>query len=308
MSLSYLPVAFLVRPFLRSQFFEMVGGKPVQDNNRLIDYGKAQVQARRSDEGNEKCFRDARDFLSRLAYNDDKKSGWHPTDLDLDTESLNMIIAGADPFSQVFTGAIFYLVHNPECLKKAIEEVRSTFASSSEIIGGPQLKSCTYLSATIEESLRRLAPVPSHVPRVVLPGGMTIDTHYLPAGTVVGVPQYAVHHNPDYYSSPFTFSPERWIPSPENPQSAIDEMRKAFEPFGLGIRGCIGKNLGYLQLRLSLAHFLWRFDVRECEEEQGLGAGRKGLGIGREREDEYQLWDALGAVRDGPVVEVRRAH
>ncbi|KAJ4351841.1 uncharacterized protein N0V89_007185 [Didymosphaeria variabile] len=162
--LSYLPVAFLVRPFLRSHFFEIVGGKPVQDNNRLIDYGKAQVQARRSNEGNEKGFSDGRDFLSRLAYNDDKKSGWRPTDLDLDTESLNMIIAGADPYSQVFTGAIFYLVHNSECLKKATEEVRSTFTSPSEIIGGPQLNSCTYLSATIEESLRRLAPVPSHVP------------------------------------------------------------------------------------------------------------------------------------------------
>lgn len=137
---------------------------------------------------------------------------------------------------------------------------------------------------------------------------MTIDDHYLPEGTVVGVPQYAIHHNADYYTKPFKFSPERWIPSPTNPQSAIDEMRRAFEPFGLGVRGCIGKNLGYLQLKLTLAHFLWRFDVRECESEKGVGAGRKGLGIGREREDEYQLWDALGAVRDGPVVEVRWAH
>lgn len=122
--LSYLPVVFLVRPFLRSQLLEVLGGKPVQDNNRLIDYGKAQVQNRRSNEGNEKGFDDAIDFLSRLAYNEDKKTGWRPTSLDLDTESLNMIIAGADPFSQVFTGAIFYLVHNQECLKKVTEELR----------------------------------------------------------------------------------------------------------------------------------------------------------------------------------------
>ena len=114
-----------MRPFLRSQFFEVLGGRPVRDNNRLIDYGKDQVRARLStNEGNDKGFRDRIDFLSKLAFNDDKKSGWRPAPLDLDTESLNMIIAGADPYSQVLTGAIFYLVHNPECLKKVTEEIR----------------------------------------------------------------------------------------------------------------------------------------------------------------------------------------
>lgn len=190
---------------------------------------------------------------------------------------------------------------------RALTQLSSTFKSTQEIVGGPKLNSCTYLYACIEECLRRLAPVPSHVPRVVLAGGMTVDGHFFPEGTVVGVPQYALHHNTRYYTEPFQFCPERWVVSATNPQSAIDEMRRAFEPFGVGVRGCIGKNLGYLQLKLTLAHLLYRFDIRECEDEKGVGAGRKGLGIGREREDEYQLWDALGAERDGPVVEVRTA-
>lgn len=113
-----------MRPFLRSRLLELVGGKPVRENNRLIDYGKAQVQARRSHESDEKEFTDAKDFLSKLARNGDKKTGWQPSSLDLDTESLNMIIAGADPFSQVFTGTLFYLVHNAACLKKATSEIR----------------------------------------------------------------------------------------------------------------------------------------------------------------------------------------
>ncbi|KAK3215661.1 hypothetical protein GRF29_8g724185 [Pseudopithomyces chartarum] len=296
--LSYLPVAFLVRPFLRSRLFEIIGGEPVRDNNRLIDYGKEQVQLRlSSNEGNEKGLEGRIDFLSKLvAFDGDKKSGWYPRSLDLDTEALNMTVAGADPFSHVLAGTFFYLVHNPEYLKKASEEVRSTFTSTEDIVGGTELNSCTYLYACIEESLRLLAPVPSHVPRVVLPGGMTIDDHFFPEGTVVGVPQYAIHHNEDYFLDSFKFSPERWIPSPTRPQSAIDEMRKAFEPFGVGIRGCVGKNLAYLQLKLTLAHFLWRFDIRECESDKGVGSGGRGLGVGREREDEYQLWDALGAL------------
>lgn len=47
--------------------------------------------------------------------------------------------------------------------------------------------------------------------------------------------------------------------------------------------------------------------MRECPEEKGRGAGREGLGVGREREDEFQMWDALGFARDGPMVELRVA-
>jgi cytochrome P450 len=64
------------------------------------------------------------DFLSRLVDAEDRKTGLRPTLADLGTESLNMINAGADPFSSVLAGAIFYFVHNPETLEKATKEVR----------------------------------------------------------------------------------------------------------------------------------------------------------------------------------------
>jgi cytochrome P450 len=134
---------------------------------------------------------------------------------------------------------------------------------------------------------------------------MTIDSTHFPARTVVGVPMYALHHNPTYFPEPFTFRPERWIESPTNPTEAIALARKAFNPFSIGTRQCIGRGLAYLQLKLTLTHVLWRFDLREAGDEKGKGAGRKGMGVGREREDEFQLWDALGFGRDGPMVEVR---
>ena len=245
------------------------------------------------------------DFLSRLIGAEDKKTGWHPTIADLGSESLNMINAGADPFSSVLAGAIFYLLHNPTCLEKATQEVRTSFTSTSEIVDGPALNSCTYLYAVIEETLRRTAPVPSHLPRVVLEGGMDIDGHHIPAGTVIGVPMYALHNNADYFPAPFTFTPERWIESSSNTAEHIALARKAFCPFSIGSRMCSGRKLAYMQLKLTLAHLLWRFDIREAPDEMGKGGGNGKLGIGRERRDEFQMWDALGFGRDGPVVEVR---
>lgn len=134
---------------------------------------------------------------------------------------------------------------------------------------------------------------------------MTIDGDHLPADTVVGVPMYAIHHNPAYFPDPFKFRPERWIESPDSPTEAIALARRAFNPFSIGTRQCIGRNLAYLQLKLTLAHLLFKFDLREAKDEMGRGGGRNGLGMGREREDEFQLWDALGFGRDGPMVEFK---
>jgi cytochrome P450 len=114
-----------VRPLLRSRFFEVMGGKPVVDNNRLIDYANAQVNARNKDEGNEKGTHTGRiDFLSHLIDAQDKKTGWKPTPAYLDTEALNMINAGADPYSSVLAGLLFYLVHNKDVLQKVTKEIR----------------------------------------------------------------------------------------------------------------------------------------------------------------------------------------
>ena len=136
---------------------------------------------------------------------------------------------------------------------------------------------------------------------------MDIDGEHYSQGTVVGVPMYAIHHNPEYFPDPFSFKPERWIESIDNPAESIAIARKAFNPFSIGSRQCSGRNLAYLQLKLTLAHVLWRFDMRLAPDEPSRGGGKPGLGVGRERQDEFQLWDALGFGRDGPMVEFKMA-
>lgn len=323
---SYLPLAAIVRPLLRTKLFEIVGGKPVTDNNRLIAYANSQVQAQKlNNDGNEKGISSLRrDFLSGLVAAEDKKTGWHPTSADLDAESLNMINAGADPYSSVLAASLFYLVHNEHALQKATAEVRymysltqrdiymltnnsAAFSSPDEIRNGTQLNSCDYMYACIEETLRRTAGVPSHLPRVVLPGGIQVDGQHLPEGTMVGVSAYALHHTPEYFPDPWVFKPERWIESDIVSKKSIVHSRKAFTPFGTGVRQCAGKNLAYLQMKLTLAHLLWKFDMRLAPDEPGRGCGGPELEEGRHRRDEFQMIDALGFGRDGPMVEFKNA-
>lgn len=119
-------MSVLVRPLLRTRLFEIVGGKAVTDNNQLIEFASSQVQAQSCDTGDaEKEVSGERNSLfSRLVDTQDRKTGWQPTRADLDTESLNLINAGVDPYSGALAALIFYLVHNAEALEKATTEVR----------------------------------------------------------------------------------------------------------------------------------------------------------------------------------------
>lgn len=84
--------------------------------------------------------------------------------------------------------------------------------------------------------------------------------------------------------------------------------RSAFFPFGLGDTSCLGKSMAYHEASLVLAKTLWFFDFEVARgEDEKLGEGKEGGQYGRERKEEYQLFDVAVADHDGPVLKfVRR--
>lgn len=207
--------------------------------------------------------------------------------------------------------AYFYLSCNPDAYERLATEIRITFPSGSEIRNGPKLKSCVYLRAVIDETLR-IAPsslgtlwrqqdtsTPSNANKPFI-----VDGHVIPPGVQVGISPYAMMHNEDYFPDSFKFKPERWLGPEDSPQLRI--MRRAFAPFALGDRGCAGKAMAYLEISLMLARCLWYFDFERAPGEAGLlGAGvqaRFNGEAGRQRKDEFQLFDMVTAAHDGPLL------
>ncbi|OTB02009.1 hypothetical protein M426DRAFT_14001 [Hypoxylon sp. CI-4A] len=83
------------------------------------------------------------------------------------------------------------------------------------------------------------------------------------------------------------------------PRCAI--MRRAFQPFLLGDRGCAGKAMAYLELSMALAKTIWYFDFGKVPGEAGkVGEGISGRTGGRDRQDEFQLYDGVVVSHDGP--------
>ena len=213
---------------------------------------------------------------------------------------------GADTTSTGLAALFFYLSAYPSCYDNLVSEILTTFDSPAEIQNGPKLTSCQYLRACIDEMLRMSPPVSGTLWREVCPGGIHIDNSYLPAGIDIGVNVYALHHSEEIYPDSYTYKPERWIVSKDNPKEAVERARRAYSPFSLGTRACAGKSMSYIELSTAMGRTIWYTDFRRAEGPLGLvGAGVRGNKDGRHRVLEFQLQEHLTASHSGPFCQFR---
>ena len=74
--------------------------------------------------------------------------------------------------------------------------------------------------------------------------------------------------------------------------------------FSTGSRGCVGKNMAWLEMEIVLAKVIHGLEIRP-DLENLTGAGGPTLSEGHREAGQYQLWDAFIAMRDGPFVQFR---
>ncbi|KAI2621577.1 cytochrome P450 [Xylaria nigripes] len=134
------------------------------------------------------------------------------------------------------------------------DEVQSKF-NSYQAISKTSTTSMRYLNAVVLDAMHMHAPLPLSLPRLVPEGGDSVDGYYIPVGTIVFTSPVAASLDRANFHQPFAFKPERWLTISEK-----DEL-EATQPFSLGARGCLGKSLGWMEMRTTLAKLLWTFDL-----------------------------------------------
>lgn len=264
----------------------------------------SRVEANKRAQERAQAGREAKkDFFYYLLNAKDPESGKGLSTPELWGEANVLMIAGSDTTSTTLAATLFYLVRSPETLAKLCAEVRGAFTDVEEIISGSRLSELTYLKACIDEALRLAPAVPGAPPREVMDGGAVVDGVFLPAGTDCGTPVYSIHRQEQYYREPEKFVPERWIegatcevsgPSWTTTKEDIDTARRAFCPFSIGPRGCIGKSMAFMEMRLTLARILFLFDMTLADR-QGEDAG-----------GHLALVDHFTSAKDGPNIEFQR--
>ena len=95
--------------------------------------------------------------------------------------------------------------------------------------------------------------------RVNPDGSLTFHQWVIPAGTPVSMTSVFLHENPAIFPNPHEFRPERWL-SHEGVR-----LEKYLVPFSRGTRACIGINLAYAEMYLSLATLFRRFNFELFE-------------------------------------------
>lgn len=191
----------------------------------------------------------------------DPETGEKLSAKELMAESTTLVVAGADTSSTAMAAIFYYLADTPRAYRRLQKEIRDAFQSSEEIAIGPKMNSLSYLRACIDEGLRMAPPTGSSLFREVRSEGAIVDDCVLPPGVQVGVPIYAIHHNTDYFHEPFQYLPERWlVDEPDNSLEKVERARSAFCPFSLGMRGCVGKGMAMMELKLAVAYAMWNFD------------------------------------------------
>ena len=102
-----------------------------------------------------------------------------------------------------------------------------------------------------------------------------ILSDHIAGNTSVGMSAYVVHRSESIFPDPEAFRPERWLGEKGK------ELQQYFIPFSTGARGCIGRNISYLEQTILVASLVHRFDFAlpypgwepERHETTNLGSG-----------------------------------
>jgi len=146
----------------------------------------------------------------------------------------------------------YYLVLHQDKYKRLQAEIDQR----PEPLHNDWLGSLPYLNAAINEALRLMPPVPAGLQRVTPPEGMHLAGQWIPGNVFVSVSAHTVQRDPRNWGRPNEFIPERWIGEGPEPCN-----RDAWIPFSYGTYGCVGKQLGLMEVRHIAAAVVKSYDM-----------------------------------------------
>lgn len=164
------------------------------------------------------------------------------------------MVAGTDTTATALTYLVYEVIQHPEVKQRLLQELSACTPHPS----WEELESKPYLNNVILETLRLHTPVGATLPRTNPTEDVVMSGYRIPAGTVVGSQAYTLHRDPNVFTNPLAFNPDRW-------EKTTAEMKDAFMPFGGNMRICLGQNVA----RCEMLHAVSRF-FRECGESKSL--------------------------------------
>jgi cytochrome P450 len=156
-------------------------------------------------------------------------------------EVLTMLLAGIETTGTTLSWACYELGRQPSLAAELRHEVLAGSWQPGHAVGSEDLPRTERF---LKEVLRL------HQPNWILMRRARVDVDLgsmvLPAGAEVLYSPAAIHRNPEIFTDPLRFDPDRWLRTPTPP-------RGSYLPFSLGLRQCIGDTFAWAELRTAMA-------------------------------------------------------
>ena len=269
--------AYLPDPFFRH------GIQAVKD---LAGIAIARVSHRLEDAEAGKADADRKDLLQRLMEGKDENGGPMGRG-ELTSEALTQLIAGSDTTSNTMCALLYHVSRTPGVVEKLHAELDGAIADDTDIPAYDAIKDLPYLDAVIKETLRIHSTSALGLPRIVPPNsaGVTIHGVHFPAGSVLSVPAFTIHHSKAIWGPDADeYVPERW-----GKEMLTEQQKRAFIPFSYGPRACVGQNVAVMELSVFVATIFRRYEFqlrqREMETREGFLRKPVGLRVGMRRRE-----------------------
>ncbi|KAK1412668.1 hypothetical protein QVD17_34104 [Tagetes erecta] len=272
----YLSGVFVVSDVIPSLEWMDIGGhvKAMKQASKELDivFGRwidEHVEKRKEHDGDKEA--DFMDVMLSTLSNDVEQFG-HARETIIKATTLILILTGSESTAETLTWALSLLLNHPHMLKAAQEELdihvgREKWAEESDV------KNLRYLQAIVKETLRMYPPGPLAGPRQAIED-CNIGGYHTVKGTRLIVNVWKLHRDPQVWSDPNEFKPERFLEEHSN----INYQGQNFEyiPFSSGRRMCPASSFALEVIHLTLARLLQGFDLstpmgKPVDMSEGLG-------------------------------------
>ena len=225
-------VAFVRKPVPGGRWW-----KGVRSRKILEEFFYANIDAKRA--------KQTPDLFSVLCHAESDE-GHTFTDADVVNHMIFVLMAAHDTSTITMTQMAYHMAKNVAWQERA----RSQAFEFGDSLEYDDLGKLDVLEAIMKESLRLCPPVPAQ-PRMAV-RDTEVQGFFIPEGTLVTVPQLTNQRDPDYFTHPTVFDPERFAAD----RAEDKGHRFAWMPFGGGVHKCIGLYFAQMEIKTIMHHLL----------------------------------------------------
>ncbi|XP_074095282.1 putative cytochrome P450 6a17 isoform X2 [Cotesia typhae] len=192
------------------------------------------------------------DMLIDLKKNQ-KDFDFELTDSFLASQAFVIFVAGYEGPLATISFALYELAVAPKIQDKVRTEIFEVLKKHNGQLSYEAINEMEYLKMVIYETLRKNPPGPLMVRKAAQDYKLPESNVILPAGTLILVPAFSIHHDEEHFPNSEFFDPERF---------KIDKKPSvAYIPFSDGPRSCIGVKIAIYLSAVGLISVLKHFRV-----------------------------------------------